>query len=153
MNWLLLSVLLISLYFWYPAYYFNADNENKMIPVKAVDFISKTAIPGRIFNTYSYGGYLIYRLYPSQLVFIDGRVDMYGDDFFKDYYKITGIQHGWKATFDKYKIDYVLTEKNEPLLQLLQLQNEFRLVYEDKDNSVLVRNSPRYATIIAKYGH
>jgi hypothetical protein len=153
LNWLLLTVLLIGLFVWYPAHQENADKENGMIPVKAVNFISNEALPGNIFNTYHFGGYLIYRLYQNYRVFIDGRVDMYGEDFFKDYYKIISVQEGWKAAFDKYPIDYVLTDKNEPLSQLLQLHDEFKLIYEDKFNAILVRNQPAYAKVIEKYGH
>jgi hypothetical protein len=152
LNWLLLVAIVIGTYIWYPSIQMNADKENRIIPVKAVDFISNVAIPGRIFNTYHYGGYLIYRLYPSQHVFIDGRVDMYGDEFYNEYLKIMNVQNGWKNAFDKYKIDYVITDKNEPLSQLLQSHDEFRLVYEDQNNSVLVRNSPRYAKLIETYG-
>ncbi len=77
---------------------------------------------------------------------------MYGDAFFNEYQEIIGVTSGWEKTFNKYQIDYVITGRNGPLRQLLQARGDFRLVYDDKHNSVLLRNAPRYADIIAKYG-
>ena len=42
-------------------------------PVGASDFLSKNHIPGPLFNTWEDGGYLMWRLWPEQRVFIDGR--------------------------------------------------------------------------------
>jgi hypothetical protein len=152
LNWLLLFTILSGLYFWYPTFDSNYDKANKLLPVKAAEFISNAGISGRMFNSYHFGGYLIYRLFPKQLVFIDGRADMYGDSFFKDYLNIIDLGPDWKGTFDKYKIDYVITGKHEPLSQLLVSNGEFRLVYNDLNDAVLVRNEPRFAKVIEKYG-
>lgn len=153
LNWLLLFVITIGLYSWYPNYESSNEKADALIPIKAADFVSNVGISGRMFNTYHFGGYLIYRLYPLQHVFIDGRADMYGDRFFNEYQKIINVGSGWKESFDKYKIDYVITGKNEPLSQLLQSNEEFRLVYYDQYNAVLVRNQPDFYKIIKKYGH
>ena len=42
-------------------------------PAGAADFLLAHHVNGHIFNTYEYGGYLIWRLWPGQQVFIDGR--------------------------------------------------------------------------------
>jgi hypothetical protein len=154
LNWMLFISIAIGLSIWYPIHH-KHDEElaNKLIPIKATEFVAYSGIYGRMFNSYNFGGYLIYQLYPIHQVFIDGRVDMYGDDFFKEYLKIIGIQPGWEVAFDKFNIDYIITERNEPLSQLLQAHGEFRLVYDDQYNSVLLRNIPRYAHLIQRYGH
>jgi len=152
LNWLLLLIIAISLAMYYPVYNARTTNQvNAILPVKAADFVRNAGITGHMFNSYNYGGYLIYRLYPDQKVFIDGRADMYGDDFVNEYVKIAKVQPGWEQAFDKYNIDYVITGINEPLPQLLRVRGDFRLVYADGHHSVLVRNVPRYADIIAKY--
>jgi hypothetical protein len=153
LNWLLLLAIAIGLSLYYPIYHADDDDEaNASLPVKAAEFVANAGITGHMFNTYHFGGYLIYRFYPAQKVFIDGRADMYGDAFFNEYQEIFGVTPGWKKTFDKYQIDYVIIGRDAPLRQLLQARGDFRLVYDDKYNSVLVRNAPRYADIIAKYG-
>jgi hypothetical protein len=153
LNWVFLLVIVFSLAVFYPIYHAKDEGKaNAELPVKAAEFVANAGIAGHMFNSYGFGGYLIYRLYPAQKVFIDGRADMYGDAFFKEYAKIIGVKSGWEKTFDKYQIDYVITGRDEPLRQILQARGDFRLVYEDEHNSVLVRNAPRYADIIAKYG-
>ena len=152
LNWVLLTTIMIGLWVYYPIYHANdEDKSNESLAVRAAEFVAKKGISGHMFNSYNFGGYLIYKLYPTQKVFIDGRADMYGDAYFKDYIEISSLKYGWEKIFDKYQIDYVITARDEPLCQILQARGDFRLVYNDKYNSVLVRNEPRYADIIAKY--
>jgi len=117
------------------------------LPIDAVQFILDNGIAGRMFNTYQYGGYLIHKLYPRQRVFIDGRADMYGDSFFAEYRTIEGGFAGWAPLFDKYAVDYVVCEHESPLRQLLMTRGDFRLVFDDRTSSVLVRNTSRFAAI------
>jgi len=112
---------------------------NSYLPVKAVDFILENKINGRLFNTYHYGGYLIYRLHPQQRVFIDIRADMYGDDFMRDYISIYFGQDGWERKFDQYNIDYVICENNAAIRNLLLDRGDFSLAYSDASHSVLLR--------------
>jgi len=128
-----------------------AEKINGIIPITATNFIVEKHIHGRVFNTYGYGGYLIYRLYPEQKIFIDGRADMYGDDFLKKYKKINSGLPDWEKEFDQYDIDYVLCKRKAPIRQLLLTRGDFNLVYDDKYNSVLVKNIPRFADLITEF--
>ncbi|MDX8405475.1 MAG: hypothetical protein R8K50_04915 [Mariprofundus sp.] len=153
LNWTITLIVATGLFLAYPTLeQQQQQNRDKMIPVQATDFILKTGLTGHMFNTYRFGGYLIYRLYPEQRVFIDGRADMYGDDFFQQYIKINSGQADWEKLFNKYAIDYVICERDAAIRQLLILRSDFRLVYDDDNNSVLVKDIPRYAEIISKYG-
>jgi hypothetical protein len=53
---------------------------------KAVDFLINENIHGPLFNNFDIGSYLIYRLYPKERVFVDGRPEAYPADFFKATY-------------------------------------------------------------------
>lgn len=153
LNWLLLIVFGLVLLISYPIHHAgDIKRINKVVPIKATQFILEAGLTGRMFNTYHFGGYLIYRLYPAQSVFIDGRADMYGDGFMKEYIAISSGRAGWEKTFDKYRIDYAITLRDEPIRQLLLARGDFKLVYDDEETSVLVRNDSRYADIIAKHG-
>ena len=152
LNWLLLGLILAGFLFYYPIHHAgSAEKAKELVPVEATEFIIKTGIHGRMFNSYDYGGYLIYRFYPEQQVFIDGRADMYGDDFMREYMEIIRGGKNWEKLFDKYQIDYVLVRHDVPLRQLLLERGDFKLVYEDKTDSVLLKNCKKYAAIIAKY--
>jgi hypothetical protein len=153
LNWGLLVLCSLVLIAYYPAYH-SMDREklNKAVPVEATEFIINNQISGRMFHTYHYGGYLIYKLYPEQKVFIDGRADMYGDEFIQEHIRINSGRHDWETLFNKYNIDYVLCNREAPLRQLLLTRGDYSLVYDDEVNSVLLRNSPQFTAIIEKYG-
>lgn len=121
---------------------------DELLPVRAVDFMVAHRIGGRLFSSYDFGGYLIHRLYPAQKVFIDGRADVYGDAFIKDYADIVAGKADWAARFDRYDIDCLLLQRDAPLSQLLQLRGDFVRVYDDENYSVLVKKTARFASLI-----
>ena len=73
-----------------------------------------------MFNAYSWGGYLIYRLYPDFPVYIDGRADLYGPAFFSQYAGTYLAKPGWEETFAQENIAYVLVESNSDLADALR---------------------------------
>jgi hypothetical protein len=117
-----------------------------ILPADAAEFIRKSGISGHMFNAFVFGGYFINAL-PDRPVFIDGRPDMYGDALFKDYLAINNGLPNWAALIDKYQIDYVVCEPTAPIRQLLILRGDFRVVFEDKTSTVLVKNVPRFADV------
>ncbi|MGE5522405.1 MAG: hypothetical protein ACM3SS_01730 [Rhodospirillaceae bacterium] len=119
------------------------------LPVKAASFVAEKGIKGRMFNEYGEGGYLIYRLYPEQRVFVDGRADLYGNAFLNDYFEIVNGRAGWKKKLDAHRIDYAILPKEVALRQLLLADGGYKLVYDDERHSVIVRNSPQYARLAA----
>lgn len=108
-------------------------------PIAAVDFIHVHHVPGTIYNQYGWGGYLIYRLYPDYRVYIDGRADVYGDQFFAETMKVYDGIEPWRQTFDKYQVNSVLISPDAALATLLRYQNDWKVLYEDKDSIVFVK--------------
>ncbi|MGH8729594.1 MAG: hypothetical protein ACREV9_15875 [Burkholderiales bacterium] len=153
LNWaILVAVVLMAVAYQPEREAREIKKANSLLPVNATNFIEQTGITGRMFNSYNHGGYLIYRLYPRQQVFIDGRADVYGDEFLKSYMAIVYGEPGWEKAFDGYKIDYVICHRDSPLRQLLLLRGDYKLVYDDDKSSVLLKDAPGYAQVIAKYG-
>ena len=149
MNWLMLCIsLVLGLAYWPILAARQMEARNEIIGWNAVDFIVSRDITGRVFNEYGFGGLMIYRLYPAQKVFIDGRNDAYGDAFVKEYLKIFSGQEGWADAFERYEIDYVVCSRNAPVRQLLLQRGDFVSVYNDEYNSVLVKRIPRFDSII-----
>src|SRR5205085_4230883 len=62
-------------------------------PDRAVDFLLKNNLHGPIFNNLTLGNYLIYRLYPRQKVFVDGRPEAYPASFLQNYQKMVNEHH------------------------------------------------------------
>lgn len=145
LNWIILCVVGVAFYVLnLPHQLKEQARLNETMPVKAVEFIKSRGITGRMFNEYGHGGYLIHQMYPQRQVFIDGRADVYGGEFIKEFIKIRHGSRGWDKAFDKYAIDYLITRRDAPIRDLLLARGDFKLVYEDDANSVLVRKIARF---------
>lgn len=105
--------------------------QRRFFPVEAVEYIQRHGLEGRIFNSYNWGGYLIWELYPQHQVFIDSRADLYGDDFIREYLKAYFVRPDWREPLDRYGVKYVLIEENSPLATLLRASGEWRVLYAD----------------------
>lgn len=141
LNWLLLLAALAALIGFAPL--FREKEQLRIaaaLPTGAADYVLAHGLTGRMFNNYDDGGYLIYRLAPDRKVFIDGRADLYGDQFINDFLDIYSAKANWKSKFDKLSIDYVIVSKDAPLRQLLKADSAFREVFFDEHYSVLLRN-------------
>ncbi|HKJ76937.1 MAG TPA: hypothetical protein VKA64_07015 [Gammaproteobacteria bacterium] len=151
LNWLLLVVLVVLLAAYRTTLAPHRSRVAEIMPVAATDFLIREGIEGRMFNTYSFGGYLLHRLYPDQKVFIDGRADMYGDEFIRDYVTIGSARPGWARLMDEYRIDYVLCRPQAAIQQVLLERGDFALVYSDEIASVLLRRDARFQGVINRY--
>ena len=99
-------------------------------PVKAADFIVQNGIRGNFFNDFNSGAYLIGRTSPQIKVFIDGRTEVYGADFFKFYRNIWEEQKG--ELFDSAAEQYHLTGVFLNSTRVAIPENLLRHVYNDK---------------------
>lgn len=124
--------------------------DKKKFPIKAVDFADKSGIKGRVFNTYHFGGYLIYKGFPKEGVFIDGRADMY-NEFMKNHYDVVDLKPGWKDVLKKFDVDWMLITANSPLSVLLLETEEWHLVYADKVANIFVRDASENQPLISRY--
>lgn len=126
-------------------------HDKKVFPVDAMEFAVKNGITGNMFNNDGWGGYIIYRYYPEYRVFMDGRSDMYGVDFLKQYVKVARAKPGYRDVLEKYNVGWAIFNADRPLCELLVRADGWRLVYADKTANVIVRNAPEYAGIISRY--
>ena len=72
---------------------FSYATEIKLIetvyPLRAVRFLRQQHLPGPIYNSFNEGGFLIGQL-PEYPVSIDGRTDLYPDEFIEHYLSVVG---------------------------------------------------------------
>jgi len=88
-------------------------------------------------NEYSMGGPLILA---GIRPYIDGRADMYGDDFFKDYLKIMeGDRQAFDRAVRKYDIRWTMLQEGGRLAQELDASADWRKVYSDRVGVIHVR--------------
>jgi hypothetical protein len=143
-NWLLLataiSVFAVVLVPRTPTAQAGWDAPSDGYPVDAAQYVLRNYAPTRVFNSYNYGGYLIYAWYPQQKVFVDGRSDMYGARLLQDYSKVARLAQGWDQILDKYAIDVVLIERDSALASALRVDGRWEEDFHGTDASVFVRS-------------
>jgi hypothetical protein len=108
----------------------NFEAFRESMPVDAAEYIKTEKLEGRMFNSYNFGGYLIWSL-PEYQVFIDGRADLYGDEIIFEWLNIVRGEKGWQESLDSWGVGFVLVEPGIPLLEKLQEDN-WELVYTDE---------------------
>ncbi len=104
-------------------------------PVGAVAYMQAHHPAGRLFNSYDWGGYLIWRLYPAVRVYVDGRPDMYGDSFMDAFIRAWRAQPGWQETLRRQHVGLVLVEPTSGLGRALATvtarRQGWRAIYHD----------------------
>jgi hypothetical protein len=125
------------------------------LPVRAADFLLEHHIEGRIFNTYGQGGYLLWRLWPEQQVFLDGRalnetVAADADRINMNAAEGGGGKSGEQLLKD-YGIDVIVMDGFEPVsggayylpaALADPAQKGWKLVYQDIHDVIYMRNPP-----------
>ena len=96
---------------------------------------------GRLLNTYNWGGYLIFRLYPKYLVSIDGRADIHRAHMMRDYADLEKLSPNWRSTLTKLNPDVILWPANKPLAVILRRDPRWRLIYQDETAVIFVHGS------------
>lgn len=109
-------------------------------PSAAVQAVQKAHLTGPVLNEYGFGGYLIYA---GIAPFIDGRADMYGNDFLKEYMEAVSLtsQDGLTKLLQKYHIEWTLMPPESAAVTLLDHLPEWRRLYADKVAVVHVRKA------------
>lgn len=123
-------------------------------PSGAADFLLAHHITGRIFNSYEKGGYLIWRLWPQEQVFIDGRA--LNESVYRDYQRMIqdsppadGISG--RELLERYGVEVIVlngfeANSGNPYMLAVMLSNpaekEWSLVYQDAQGAIFMRHPP-----------
>jgi hypothetical protein len=117
----------------------NAGFDPRHLPVQAAEVIARTGVHDPIFCLDSWGGYLIYRLYPQNKVFVDDRHDLYGEEFLKDYLEAIRLAPEWEKFLDEKHVNWVLLPAESSLANMLRETSKWELVYRDGTSVLLKR--------------
>ncbi len=97
-------------------------------PVAAYSHIPAGA---RLFAPDKYGGYLIYRSNGTMKAFFDGRSDLYGAEFLKQYGRMVQLRPGWREYWESFHFTHALVPVDAPLGPALT-QIGWKELYRDK---------------------
>lgn len=131
-------------------------------PQAMVAFLQSQQLQGNIFNSFDWGGYFVWELFPQYRMFIDGRG--YDEERYADYGKINyasrELRNGryeFLSLLDEYNIDIVIS-KNEvdytavsPLLKYLLNEPAWVPVYQDKHGYILLRGRSENSAFLQRH--
>lgn len=109
----------------------------RQVPVGAVEYLQREKPPGKLFNSYNWGGYLIWAL-PEYPVFVDGRTDLYDDGFLTEWLEIVTAEPGWQHRLDQWEIKLILLETDWPLVSRLD-EEGWQQIHKD-DQALIYRH-------------
>jgi hypothetical protein len=125
-------------------------------PTRLAGFLKRNPIAPPMYNYYTWGGFLIWTLYPQYQVFIDGRaidnlVNRTADSILK-------IYSGWYTQLEAYNINFIVIpvifrESGHiiPLAMALAYDDMWKLVFVKNNSIILVKDIPRNREIIQRH--
>jgi hypothetical protein len=130
---------------------FHSKAITTSFPVGAVDFVDTDLPPGHVFNQYGWGGYLVYRIWPRQQVYVYGDAAVMGDAFLNEYQSVNTLRPQFRQVLDRRGVTWVIYPTDDPLEVVLQQSPDWQLVYRDKVASVLVRKSDATQAYLSRH--
>jgi len=85
----------------------------------------------RLLTSDQWADYVIFRLYPRQKVFFDGRSDFFGPALGGEYRQLLAADRGWRQVLGRYRFELALLPHDWPLATALEREPGWRKRYED----------------------
>jgi hypothetical protein len=140
--------------------------EASYFPDRIASFVEEKNLKGRMLNSYGFGGYLIWRLFPERLIFIDGRNEV----FLPLMEKLTVARQDsrtWFRMLNELGVEYALLEYVDDLDKVVTMSKDgkatesyapvtatrfprsrWALVYWDDDGMIFVRRAGANASLV-----
>lgn len=118
---------------------FNEALQRDQLPADAMAWIEDKQPAGQMFNHYNWGGYLIWRLWPEYRVFVDGRTDLYGNEFLREYLAVQTAQPGFDETLDTYDVDWLIMPSGGAFSRVLACDGDWVKAYRDDVAAIWLR--------------
>jgi hypothetical protein len=130
---LVLGLLLSAVRLAYPI----VRTDDHATPVSVYNHVPADIVQTPVFNDYAFGGYLIFK---GIRPFIDGRADMYGDEFLSTYLTIIKPnQEAFERVVSKYGIRWTILSADSRAVDMLDSLPGWRRLYADSTAVVHVR--------------
>jgi hypothetical protein len=144
LNAVLMAAMLGAMIHYFPSRAQIEGNVSARFPVGAVNYLTNQRVPGPMFNSYVFGGYLLYSRGDTRKVFIDGRGELYEHaGIFADYLDMTLIRPGLLGIMRNYGIEACLLGREDPLAVFLAALPDWKSLYADNVSVLLVHRDSK----------
>ena len=111
----------------------------QVFPVQAANWIESHPMSGNMFNDFNWGGYLLFRLWPGNQVFIDSQSDFYGEQLTRQYAEILGGTGDWDTELRQYGVSWIIVPSHSGLAEAARASTDWQIIYEDPLALISVR--------------
>ena len=121
-------------------------NKNKQIkiteteyPRYAIEFIKLNKITGNLFINFDWGSYAAYKLYPHNLIVMDGRYEeVYEPNLLMELKNFHLVKEDWYKIIREYQTDVMVLEKKYKVYNKILNHPDWQLVFENNVSGVFV---------------
>ena len=109
----------------------------EVFPIQAINWLEENPQEGEMFNLFQWGGYLEYRLWPEEQVFIDSKSDFYGEAFVRQYEQVMKTDEDWQEVLENYSVDWAILPPDSYAVREMQRELGWEVVYQDGTTVIL----------------
>ena len=136
-NFAVMTAIIAAMVYYFPTRYELEQKIANQFPVDALKYISAHPVPGPLFNSYGFGGYMVESGYKT---FIDGRGELFEQTgVLGDYMHIIRLKPGALKVLNGYGIRSCLIERDEPLSVVLASLPDWQKIYSDNIAAVYIK--------------
>ncbi|MBQ8887486.1 MAG: hypothetical protein IJY61_07295 [Candidatus Gastranaerophilales bacterium] len=108
-------------------------------PRYAVEFVKINELKGNLLTSFNWGSYIAYKLYPHNLISMDGRYEeVYDPSLLVDINNFNMIKNNWDKILKEYKTDIMIIDAEYPIFDKLLNSKDWTLVFENNIAGVFV---------------
>jgi hypothetical protein len=108
-----------------------ADFPAARFPTALIQSHQSLLVASRVLTLDQWGDYLIYKNYPRQRVFADGRSDFLGPEIGDEYLRVSGGHYRWSEILDRFGVDTILAPVSWPLSTILKTARGWTVLADD----------------------
>ncbi|MEA2581760.1 MAG: hypothetical protein QOE83_2652 [Actinomycetota bacterium] len=106
-------------------------------PTGVVTAVRAQPAGSRVFAPQTWGSWFEKEA-PSQLVFLDSRIELYPPPLWQDYVTMFNAQPGWESEMARWRVEVVALPKDAPLASVISHATGWERIYAGEDGAVYV---------------
>lgn len=111
-------------------------------PRFSIEFVKQNKITGNLFINFDWGSYAAYKLYPNNLIVMDGRYEeVYKPELLMELKNFHLVKNDWYKIIRDYKTDVLILEKKYPVYNKILEHKDWQVVFENNASGVFVPSS------------
>ncbi len=109
-------------------------------PLYEIEFLLINNIKGNIITPFALGSYTSYKLYPNNLIYIDGRYEeVYYDKEFLFQRQVWRAEPNWQDIYKKYPTEILMPDKDSKLYEVLQNNSDWVHIFDGRLCGIFVK--------------